>query len=185
LAGNDPANVHRWKVFRYPSLIEGFDLVSRAAIRRGLLERGYRIATVTIDFADWAYSSPYERCASRRDHRGIAALELEYLTRAVAALKWSDSAASALVGRRIKHVLLLHVSRFTAIMIDELLETLEQHGVRFVSLDEALADPVHMSEPRTPRVFSGDLLTQIRESRPVIAPRTLVQNAELLDTLCR
>ena len=54
LTGERSLDARTWKLFRYPSLIEGVDAESRTAIRRGLLGCGYRIAPVTVDFYDWA-----------------------------------------------------------------------------------------------------------------------------------
>jgi hypothetical protein len=120
LVGDTRTSVHRWKVFRYPSLIEGTDSASRAAIRRGLAARGYRIAPVTIDFHDWAYSEAYERCESKKDIAAVAALRRDFLDRGADTFEWARSAAQSLVGRSIAQILLLHVSRFDATMTDAL-----------------------------------------------------------------
>ena len=46
-----------WRWFRYPFLAEAAaDPPRRARIRRLLAERGYKVATVTMDFSDWAYN---------------------------------------------------------------------------------------------------------------------------------
>ena len=185
LAGDDPAAVRQWKVFRYPSLIEGSDAVSRRAVRRGLIERGYRIAEVTVDFFDWAYNEPYERCASKLNTAAIQILERDYLAAAIRSLRWSDAAAKAFFGRRIVQILLLHISHFDAMMTDQLLTSLEQAGVKLVALDEALADPVYTDERRDPTVVSGTLFDQMGASRRVKAAVAAAPMAPALDGLCR
>jgi peptidoglycan/xylan/chitin deacetylase (PgdA/CDA1 family) len=174
-----------WKVFRYPYLQEGTDLASRMRIREHLVGRGYRLAEVTIDFYDWAYNEPYARCLDKRDERAIAALKRSYLEDASALLHWSDDAARALVGRPIAHVLLLHIGVFDALVLGDLLALYEKEGVRFISLDEAMADPIYADEPRAPKGWEGTLLSQVQEARGVTSPVEPPLPEGLLDALCR
>jgi len=184
VAGERPSEIAQWKYFRYPSLVEGSDLETRAAIRKGLGDRGYRIVGVTIDLADWAYSAPYERCVAQGNASGVSSLTRTYLEKAVSALDASNRSARELVGRAIRHILVLHISRFGAHTIDPLLAALAKHGARFVSLDDALADRIYAEEPRLPVVTSGDLFTQIRASRG-IKPSFAAKQFEPVETVCQ
>jgi peptidoglycan/xylan/chitin deacetylase (PgdA/CDA1 family) len=174
-----------WRVFRYPFLVEGTDLRSRAAIREHLLARGYRIAPVTIDFYDWAYNDPYARCLARHDERATRALKKSYLDDALLFLRWADAAARATLGRPLEQILLLHIGAFDAVMIDALLSLYERQGVRFVSLDAALADPAYASELQNPKAWDGTFLSQMREARGVENPPEPNLPEGLLDALCR
>jgi len=49
------------KMFRYPYLSEGDTLEKRNKVRDYLNSKGYRIAQVTVDFADWAWTDAYMR----------------------------------------------------------------------------------------------------------------------------
>jgi peptidoglycan-N-acetylglucosamine deacetylase len=153
------------RVFRYPYLHQGKDPAARDANVAGLDARGYRIAEVTFDFSDWAYTDPYERCARANAQDAIRALEESYLEQAEAALAWSDAAACTLAGRPIRHILLLHVSAFSALRMDPLLSRLEGLGARFISLEDALEDSIHTSEPLKARSVRGPLLYQIRAAK--------------------
>lgn len=73
-------------------------------------------------------------------------------------LRWSDEAASRVWGRRIPHVLLLHVGAFDAVMIEALLDAYEEAGVEWVALDEALEDPVYDDLPTAPGQTRGTLI---------------------------
>jgi peptidoglycan/xylan/chitin deacetylase (PgdA/CDA1 family) len=185
LAGKSPESVRSWKLFRYPYLREGRDLASRAMIRRALQERGYRLAPVTIDFFDWAYQPAYARCLEKKDQKAIAVLKESYLDHAAHELLASDEMAKRLLGRPIKHILLLHVGHFTSLMLDELLTSYEKNGAKLVSLDEALEDPVYRDEPREPKVWAGNLLTQIRKARELRSPTRAPPPDTLLDFVCR
>lgn len=185
LAGGQPEQTHAWKVFRYPYLREGKDLESQAAVRKGLDERGYRVAEVTIDFYDWAYNQAYLRCLDKKRDDAIPGLKESFIDQAAAELRWADGAARELAGRPIKQILLLHVGHFTGEMLGELLTTYEKQGARFVSLDEALADPIYAAEP-TPRVATnGNFLWQIRKSRGTRSPSVAPPPDTLLDLVCR
>ena len=138
-----PGQEQVWKVFRYPYLWQGTDVPSRLALRQALVERRYRIAEVTIDFDDWAYNAPYVRCLRRGDAASIEALESMFLGSAVAQLRWADDTLRRLAGRPVPHVLLLHAGAFDAHVLDRLLSEYEKAGVRWIPLDEALADPVY------------------------------------------
>jgi peptidoglycan/xylan/chitin deacetylase (PgdA/CDA1 family) len=174
-----------WKFFRYPFLQEGTDLGSRSRIREALLARGYRIAPVTVDFYDWAYNAPYARCLARHDERGLAALEKSYLDDARLWIRWADAAARALFGRPIEQILLLHIGAFDARVLGELLTEYEKLGVRFVSLEQALADPVYAVEPKSPRTWEGTFLSQVREARDAEDPPEPNLPESLLGALCR
>jgi peptidoglycan/xylan/chitin deacetylase (PgdA/CDA1 family) len=179
------ADERTWKVFRFPYLQEGTDLESRARLRQEILARGYRIAEVTIDFYDWAYNEPYARCLAKHDERSVAALQTSYLDYANAELHWADETARALVGRPIPQILLLHIGAFDAVVLGALLSLYERQGVRFVSLDRAMADSVYTVEPRRPASWEGTFLSQLSESRVNKGPPEPIQPEALLDAMCR
>ena len=50
-----------WHWFRYPNLSEGDTPEKKAAVRKLLADRGYRIAGVTMSFGDYMWNAPYAR----------------------------------------------------------------------------------------------------------------------------
>jgi hypothetical protein len=80
---------------------------------------------------------------------------------------------------------LLHIGAFDAIMIDDLLATYEKNGVRFVTLDEALADPVYTEEPAHPKAHFGSFLNQVRRARGTRSPAMATPPDTLLEIVCR
>jgi peptidoglycan/xylan/chitin deacetylase (PgdA/CDA1 family) len=179
-----PGREGAWKVFRYPYLREGTDAALRDSIRRHLATRGYRVAHVTIDFYDWGWTDPYVRCLTAGDEASLAWLRSSFLEAAEAALRWSADAAKQLVGRPIKHVLMLHASAFEAVMLDELLRLYEAADVRFVSLDEALSDPVYQVDTRVTQPRGDALLEQLTSRSPAHPPHPARPLAEL-EQRCR
>lgn len=176
------AQARRWKVFRYPYLREGPTLEIREAVRAHLRKKGYRIAEVTVDFHDWAWNPPYVRCLAQNDARALAAMQRSYLSEARQELQWSTRTAEDLFGRPIAHVLLLHVGAFDAVMLDALLSLYEDAGVHFISLEQAMEDPVYDTDSRQ---RGGSVLDQFIAARHQRHLPYVTQPIELLDALCR
>ena len=180
-----PGQERVWKVFRYPYLWQGTDVPSRLALRQALVERHYRIAEVTIDFDDWAYNPPYVRCLERGDGASIAALESMLLDAAVSQLRWADDTLRRLTGRPVPQVLLLHAGAFDAHILDRLLSAYEDANVRWIPLDEALADPVYQREPDPPRSWRAELPVQMIRARQLQGFPLPASPAPLLERFCR
>jgi hypothetical protein len=54
-----------------------------------------------------------------------------------------EAKALAVVGRPITHVLFLHMNYLNALYLDDLLQRLRDNGWPFVTVEEALTDPVY------------------------------------------
>lgn len=112
-------------------------------------------------------------------------IQAEYLAGARQALEWNADAAKRLIGRPIKRILLLHISRLGAVMSGRLVAAYERLGVRCVSLDEALADNVYDDEPHQWEVTTGNLLAQMSAVRHVDIPRLPTSHVAALNCICR
>src|SRR3546814_19861938 len=98
-----------WHWLRYPYLAEGETPDKWQAARRFLAGHGYRIASVTMSFGDYAWAAPYARCVAAQDAAGIAALEASDMKAATATLALAQMASNKDEGRRTPLVLLMHV----------------------------------------------------------------------------
>ena len=110
LVRNDELLAHyggSWRWFRYPFLDEGDTSDKRTAARKLLAQRGYRVAAVTMDFSDWAWTAPYARCLSAGDKAAIAKLETAYLQAAREGIEYSRTLSYDVFNRDIPYVLLL------------------------------------------------------------------------------
>ena len=130
------------RYFRYPFLERGSD-VDRPIIRAYLREHGYRVADVSVDFEDWAYTDAFVRCAQRGNDEAVRALRNDYIENAMAELYWSAETARQVLGRSLPQVLLVHANPFTAQELGAVLSAYRGAGVEFISLEEALLDPVY------------------------------------------
>jgi len=137
-----------WRWFRYPFLDEGEDDAKRAAARTVLARRGYRIASVTMDFGDWQWTAPYARCSAAGNDAAIAQLERMYLQAARDGIAYSRKLSHNLYSRDIPYVLLLHDSAFEARMLPQLISLYRSAGFRFARLADAERDPAYADQQR-------------------------------------
>ncbi|HEX8414073.1 MAG TPA: polysaccharide deacetylase family protein [Sphingomicrobium sp.] len=140
-----------WKWFRFPFLAEGDDPTTRAAIRKFLAEHDYRIAGVSMDFSDWRFTAAYTRCKDANNASAIREMERLYMNSVRAGVDYSRAAARELYGREIPQVLLMHVGAFSAHMMPRVIAEYRKAGFRFVSIEEAQADPAY-AEDNDPRL---------------------------------
>lgn len=172
-----------WHWYRFPYLAEGADPATRLAVRQALAARGYRIAAVTMNFADYAWNAPYARCVAAGDKAAIGELETSYLTAASEAAEAAGHDARAAYGRDIPYVLLMHIGAFDAHMLPRLLALYREKGFDFTTIEKAEADPAYAADvnpalPPAPRI--RDQLV----ARSVPAAR-LHDYMPMLDALCR
>ncbi len=174
-----------WKVFRYPFLFEGNTPERRAQTAAWLREHGYRKADVSIDFDDWAWDSPWARCAEKRDEIALGELRHSYLDAAVRILARYRELGRALAGREIAHVLLLHVGANDADQLDALLSSYEAAGARWVTLEQAQADPVYSQDPGFVTEWGWTLLDRLAKGRNIKLVNDWWPDEKRLERACR
>lgn len=172
------------RYFRFPYLERGESPEQRAAIRTALSGHGYRVAGVSLDFADWGFVGAYLRCLDKADDFALTQLGLGYLQNARASLFWSSETSERVFGHAVPQVLLLHAIVPTALNIEALLTQYEQEGVQWIPLTTALADAAYAEPVQEDRGDFDVISEQIRRKRlPVYGfmPRAL----PLLELACR
>jgi peptidoglycan/xylan/chitin deacetylase (PgdA/CDA1 family) len=174
-----------WHWFRYPYLHEGDTLEKRHAVRAYLKEHGYRIAQVTMDFEDYAWNGPYARCMDKKDEKAIAWLKESYLNTAAEYMALDQKMAQQIFHREIKHVLLMHVGAFDAVMLPQLLEQMRKQGLKFVTLAAAEADPAYELDPDAALKDGGTLLDQVFDSQHLEYPQHAEKPMKELHDLCK
>jgi peptidoglycan/xylan/chitin deacetylase (PgdA/CDA1 family) len=133
------------RYFRHPFLQMGATRELEQSFEKFIAERGYKIAPVTVDVMDWMILSAYAGPRAQGDSEMMKRVSAEYLKFAEGKFDFCEQLAGDLFGRPIKHILLLHANELTADNLDGLATMLENKGYRFVSLEEALKDPVYQA----------------------------------------
>lgn len=131
------------KYFRYPYLVTGATSTIKKNFQEFLASRNYLIAPVTIDTADWMFSAAYTKAKQRGDNKTCRELLQAYLSYTSQMFDYYENMAIDLAGRQISHVLVLHCNLLNADHFSELCRVLRRKNYEFVSLEEALKDPVY------------------------------------------
>jgi peptidoglycan/xylan/chitin deacetylase (PgdA/CDA1 family) len=131
------------RYFRHPYLDTGRDLMTRRQAEAFLVDRGYRIAPITLDGWDWMFAGLYEDAKKRNDTALQQQIVKEYLAYHDAVFAYSEQLSVKVVGYEPKQILLLHASNLEADHISELMDVLRKRGYRFITLEDALGDPAY------------------------------------------
>lgn len=173
-----------WHWFRYPFLWEGDTLEKRRAVRQYLLDHGYRIAQVSIDFEDYLWNAPYARCVVKGDDKAIAALQASYLSTADQYITVFRELTHTLYNRDIPYVLLLHIGAFDAKVLPDLIALFRRRGFTFITLPEAMKDPAYQEDPDIALKYGGAFQEQVAPSRNMEIPPNSKPYKEL-EATCR
>jgi peptidoglycan-N-acetylglucosamine deacetylase len=133
----------RLRYFRHPYLDTGRDLLTRRQAEAFLVERGYRIAPITLDGWDWMFAGIYEDAKKRSDTALQQQIVKDYLAYHDAVFAYTEQLSAKVVGYEPKQILLLHASNLEADHIGELLDVLRKRGYRFITLEDALGDAAY------------------------------------------
>ncbi|MCI0524837.1 MAG: polysaccharide deacetylase, partial [Acidobacteria bacterium] len=134
----------RW--FRHPMTHTGDTKEKKEAIEQFLAARGYRVAPHTIENSDYIFTVPYSRALQRNDQAEAKRLREAYLDYTIAATEFAERVAPKIFGRDIPQTLLIHTNDINADCLDEMLKRFEARGYRFITLDEAMADPAYQTK---------------------------------------
>jgi peptidoglycan-N-acetylglucosamine deacetylase len=136
------------KRFRFPYLKEGDTKAKRDGFRIFMKSIGYQPAPVSVDASDWYYNS---RLLSRL--RDNPALNIEPYRKAYLNHLWDracyyDSLSKLVLGRSVKHVLLLHHNTINAMFLGDIIRMFQEKGWRVIDAKTAFQDPVYKMEPK-------------------------------------
>jgi peptidoglycan/xylan/chitin deacetylase (PgdA/CDA1 family) len=132
------------RFFRHPYLFTGETAEKKAAIAAGLAERGYTVAPVTLDNNDWMFAAVYRKAEAAGDDALKTRIGEAYVAHMAAVLDhWEPYSAELTGGREPAQVLLLHAHSLNRDWYPRIHALYLARGYRFVTLDEALADPVY------------------------------------------
>jgi peptidoglycan/xylan/chitin deacetylase (PgdA/CDA1 family) len=131
------------RYFRHPFLQMGPTRELEKSFETFIAERGYHIAPVTIDTMDWMILAAYSKARTQGDAEMMKRVSEEYIKFARLKFEFCEKVSTELFGHPIKHILLLHANELNADNFDELVKMMTDRGYRFITLEEALKDPVY------------------------------------------
>ena len=130
--------------FRHPYLFTGETPEKKAAMAEGLARRGYDVAPVTIDNNDWMFAAVYRQAEAAGDEALKARIGQAYVAHMTTVLEHFEPYSAELAGgREPAQVLLLHANSLNRDWYPQVHALYLARGYRFVTLEEALADPIY------------------------------------------
>lgn len=158
------------RFFRYPFLHYGATFDVKKKVRDYLDNTEYIIAPVSVDTDDFVYNLQFEKMYALADSINIIRLSNEYLDHVLQQIVAAEELSDKLLGRQIKHILLLHANRLHSHILGELLLEIANLGYRFISIDEALKDPVYGIEDSYLGIKGLSHLQKLERTNPDLMP---------------
>ncbi len=137
--------------FRYPFLHSGTTEEVHQAVIDFLARRGYRVAPVTVDYADYTFAGVFrnQRLAGTEDV--AERIKRAYLEQVDLGFEYAEKASVELFGHEIPQILLIHCNELNALTLGETIARLRTRGYTFIPLGEAMADAAYAR----PDTFTG------------------------------
>src|SRR5262249_55670999 len=137
------------RYFRFPMNHGGDTAAKHEEVAAFLSQRGYTVATCTIDNTDYLFNRAYLLMLSRKDNTSAERLRAEYLAYTSSEIDYYSDLNKKVLGYEPPQVMLLHANRLNADTIEQLLALFEAKQYKFVSLAQAQSDAAY----RTPDNF--------------------------------
>jgi hypothetical protein len=135
------------KFFRFPMLAEGETRKKRDEMRAFLKAHGYRQGYVTIDTSDWYIDSRLIDRLKQDPKTDLKRYADYYLQHVWHRAQFYDGLSQRVLGRSVKHTLLIHHNQLSALFLDDLISMFRSKGWRVIPAREAFQDPVFQMEP--------------------------------------
>jgi peptidoglycan/xylan/chitin deacetylase (PgdA/CDA1 family) len=135
------------KYFRFPFLKEGDTLAKRESMRFFLKANQYQNGHVTIDASDWAIDQRLTARLKKNPTADVKPYRDFYLEHMWARSQYYDRLAEKLLGRPVKHTVLIHFNLLNGLFLGDLLAMYKEKGWQLVSAEEAFTDPVFAAKP--------------------------------------
>lgn len=135
------------RYFWFPALKEGNTREKRDQMRTFLKAHGYLQGYVTIDTSDWYINNRLIRRLTQNPTADLKPYRAFYLKHIWDRTEFYDDLSQKVLGRSVKHTLLIHHNLLNALFLSDLIEMFRSKGWEIISAREAFKDPVFRLEP--------------------------------------
>ena len=139
---------HFARLFRYPYFKEGDTVEKRDGMRAFLQEYGYRVGRATIDASDWAIAARMQKRLEAQPQAALAGYRDFLLEHIWGRAQFYDSLALRVLGRPVRHTVLLHHNALNAMFLDHLITMFRNKGWKLVDAEYAFKDEVYDRQPK-------------------------------------
>jgi peptidoglycan/xylan/chitin deacetylase (PgdA/CDA1 family) len=133
----------KFEWFRYPYLHSGTTAETHQTIVDFIAARQYKVAHVTVDYADYSFAGAYVRelRAGRPDQ--AARIKQAYIDQVDIGFEYAERASMEVYGRELPQILLIHCNELNSVALGETFAKMRARGYTFISLDEAVTDEAY------------------------------------------
>ena len=163
--------------FRYPYLHSGVTADVHQGIMDFLEQRGYRVAPVTIDYADYAFASAYRNQLRAGAPEVAQRIKDAYLAQIDVGFDYAEKASVEVFGAEVAQILLLHCNELNAVTLRESIARMRSRGYKFITLEEAMKDPAY----QRPDTFTGPGGSWLTRTATALGKTISVTNARVPD----
>ena len=134
------------KYFRFPYNGAGNDSLEQLTAQKFLEEKKYISTPFTVESEDWLHAILYDKALAENDHERAAWIGDQYVILTRKLFSYFDSLSVSIYNRPIRQIYLCHDNRLNADYLPRIVDELKKKNYEFVSLDNALLDPVYQSQ---------------------------------------
>jgi peptidoglycan/xylan/chitin deacetylase (PgdA/CDA1 family) len=136
------------KYFRFPMLKEGDTVAKRDAMRTFFAQHGYRNGHVTIDNSDWAIDQRLTARLKKDANADVKPYRDFYMEHMWARAEYYDSLAQRVLGRPVKHTVLVHFNLLNGLFLNDLISMFKSKGWMPINAKDAFTDPMFSAKPK-------------------------------------
>ena len=137
--------------FRYPFLHSGTTAEIHQAILDFLEQRNYRVAPVTVDYADYSFAGIYTRLRRAGNEETAKKVKEAYLDQVDAGFEYAEKVSQEVFGYDVPQILLIHCNELNSLTLRDSIARMRKRGYSFITLEEAMQDQAYMR----PDTFTG------------------------------
>eukprot|EP01132_Coremiostelium_polycephalum_P000108 gene108-144_t len=128
--------------FRFPYLAEGKDKHQRAEVIQYLHSINYKEGYTTVNNHDYLINKLLVhavKAGKEVDYEGLKKIYIDILWDCIKSI---EQFTHQVVGRKVKHVLLLHENDLAALFLGDLITHIRAQGWKIIPIEEAYEDPI-------------------------------------------
>lgn len=129
--------------FRYPYLHSG----TTAEVHQGILDfleqRHYRVAPVTVDYADYSFAGVFSREKRAGRDENAEKIKQAYLDQVDRGFEYAEKASQEVFGYEVPQILLIHCNELNSLTLRDSIARMRKRGYIFISLEEAMSDKAY------------------------------------------
>jgi len=129
--------------FRYPNLTQGWTKEKDKALTKALSDMALVPVPATIPVLDHLYNIAYEGALNERKSTFANTIAAQYIEHVRQSIKIAKELSFRRRSMTTPHIARLHVNRLNADHLPQLIEQLKSDDIRFISVHEAMQDPIY------------------------------------------